>query len=114
VKRASEGYWLWIIFSAACWERERIGRGMIPTWVAARDVPGFGRRSRIQNLDIQILDNPSAGIGGTGELYFEQRNFEGAGTVTGDLRAKRFPHAFYLRAKRRWDGRFCGGYSDLE
>ena len=40
---------------------------------------GFGRRSRIQTLEVQILDNPSAGnYEELGELNLEEKKYEKA------------------------------------
>jgi len=63
VKRRPEGYWLWIIiFGGVLGAGVYVVAEMIPDLGLLRGTfQGFGRRSRIQNLEIQILDNPSAG-----------------------------------------------------
>lgn len=85
---------------------------------------GFGRRSRIRDLEIQILDNPSAGnLEELAELNFEQGNYRKAREALNRSIALRAdsPHAFYLRASAgtaKWRcgraspstsvGKFCG------
>src|SRR5260370_33313046 len=63
VKRRPEGYWLWIIiFGGVLGAGVYVVAEMIPDVGLLRGTfQGFGRRSRIQNLEIRILDNPSAG-----------------------------------------------------
>src|SRR5260370_37808569 len=62
VKRRPEGYWLWIIIFGGV-----LGGGayglvkMIPDLGLLRGTfQGFGRRSRIQNVETQILDTSQA------------------------------------------------------
>src|SRR5258705_6506655 len=76
VKRRPEGYWLWIIiFGGVLGAGAYVVVEMIPDLGLLRGTfQGFGRRSRIQNLEIQILDNPSAGdLGGLAGVFFFQK-----------------------------------------
>jgi len=78
VKRRPEGYWLWIIiFGGVLGAGVYVVAEMIPDLGLLRGTfQGFGRRSRIQNLEILILDNPSAGnLEELAELYFEQKKY---------------------------------------
>jgi tetratricopeptide (TPR) repeat protein len=62
---------------------------------------GFGRRSRIQTLEAQILDNPSAGnYEELGELYKDQKQFDKAREAFSKAIAARSDsqHTFYFRA----------------
>jgi len=92
---------------------------MIPDLGLLRGVyQGFGRRSRIQALEIQILDNPSAGnLEELAELYFEQKSYGKAREALNRAIAARSdsPHAFYLRAKSALgQGDYAGAIPDLE
>jgi hypothetical protein len=120
VKRRPEGYWLYIIIFGSV-----LGAGvyviveMIPDMGLLRGVfQGFGRRSRIQNLEIQIQDNPSAGnLEELAELYFEQKNYAKARELLNRAISTRSdsPHAFYLRAKAALGmGDYSGAIPDLE
>src|SRR3984893_5912030 len=84
VRRRPENYWLYIIIFGGV-----LGAG---TFLVVEMIPDlgllrggflrFGRRSRIQSLETQILDNPSAGnLEEVAELYFEHKNYgkEGEG-----------------------------------
>jgi hypothetical protein len=81
VKRRPENYWLWIILIGG-----PIGAGaylLVEVLPDTRLLPGvfqgFGRRSRIQNLQNQILDNPSAGnYEELGDLHLEEKNYQKA------------------------------------
>jgi len=79
---------------------------------------GFGRRSRIQVLETQILDNPSAGnLEELAELYFEQKDYGKARDLLDRAIAARSdsPHAFYLRAKSALGMEdYAGAIPDLE
>jgi len=76
VKRRPETYWLWIILIGG-----PIGAGAYLLVEVAPDArllggifQGFGRRSRIQKLEMEILDNPSAGnYEELGELNLEEK-----------------------------------------
>lgn len=78
VKRRPEGYWFYIIFFGGF-----LGAGayivaeVLPDLGLLRGVvQSFGRRSRIQTVETQILDNPSAAnYEELGELYKDQKEF---------------------------------------
>ena len=116
VKRRPEGYWLWIIiFGGVLGAGVYVVAEMIPDLGLLRGTfQGFGRRSRIQAVEIQILDNPSAGnLEELAELYFEQKKFAKARELLNRaISAKRFA-ARVLPAgeSSAGNGRFCGGYS---
>src|SRR5258708_15797658 len=80
VKRRPEGYWLWIIiFGGVLGAGAYVVVEMIPDLGLLRGTfQGFGRRSRIQNLEIQILDNPSAGDRGAnaGVLFVDEKKWK--------------------------------------
>src|SRR5215469_5115519 len=104
VKRRPENYWLYvIIFGGALGAGIYVIVEMVPDIGLLRNAfQGFGRRSRIQALETQILDNPSAGnLEELAELYFEQKDYEKARDLLNRAIAARSdsPHAFYLRAK---------------
>jgi hypothetical protein len=120
VKRRPENYWLFIIIFGGV-----LGAGvylvveMIPDLGLLRGVfQGFGKRSRIRDLGLQILDNPSAGnLEELAELYFEQKQYGKAREVLNRAIAARSdsPHAFYLRAKSALGmGDYAGAIPDLE
>ena len=81
VKRRPANYWLFIIIFGGV-----LGAGVymivevIPDLGLLRGTfQGFGRRSRIKELETQILDNPSAGnLEELAELNFEQGNYKKA------------------------------------
>ena len=120
VKRRPEGYWLYIIiFGSVLGAGVYIVVEMIPDLGLLRGVfQGFGRRSRIQAVETQTLDNPSVGnLEELAELYFEQKNY----TKTRELLNRAIstrsdsPHAFYLRAKAALGmGDYAGAIPDLE
>jgi hypothetical protein len=78
IRRRPDGYWLWIIF---------IGGGIgALIYIAAEVVPDLGllrqsfrivsHRKRIKQLEVLILDNPSAGnLEELGDLYLEQKKY---------------------------------------
>lgn len=78
VKRRPDGYWFYIIFFGGF-----LGAGayivaeVLPDLGLLRGVvQSFGRRSRIQTVETQILDNPSAAnYEELGELYKDQKEF---------------------------------------
>jgi len=113
VKRRPESYWLWIILIGG-----PIGAGAYLLVEALPDMrllprvfQGFGRRSRIQALETQIIDNPSAGnYEELGDLYLEEkkchkardafsRAIEAYGTRKASGSANDMLHAFYGRGK---------------
>src|SRR6266568_8122315 len=104
VKRRPENYWLWIILIGG-----PIGASAYLLVEVAPDArllggvfQGFGRRSRIQTLETQILDNPSAGnYEELGELYKDQRQYEKAREAFNHAIAARSDsiYTFYSRAQ---------------
>ena len=81
VRRRPENYWFYVIFflgwlGAAVY----IVAEVIPDFGLLRGVfQGFGRRSRIQKVETDILDNPSpANYEELGELYRDQGQYEKA------------------------------------
>jgi hypothetical protein len=120
VKRRPATYWIFIIiFGGVLGAGVYVVVEMIPDLGLLRGAyQGFGRRSRIQALEIQILDNPSAGnLEELAELYFEQKNYAKAREALNRAIAARSdsPHAFYLRAKSALGlGDYAGGIPDLE
>src|SRR5260370_22651787 len=79
VRRRPENYWFYIIFFGGFLGASvYILAEVLPDMTLLRGVwQGFGRRSRIQTLETQILDNPSAGnYEEIGELYKDQRQYE--------------------------------------
>jgi hypothetical protein len=104
VRRRPEGYWLWIIiFGGPLGAGVYLFAEMIPDLGLLRGAfQRFGRRSRIQTLEAQILDNPSAGnLEEVAELYFDNGDYAKAREALNRAIAARSdsPHAFYLRAK---------------
>jgi hypothetical protein len=104
VRRRPENYWFYIIFFGGFLGASAyIVVQVLPDLGLLRNVfQGFGRRSRIQTLETQILDNPSAGnYEELGELYLEQKQyargreaFDKAITARSDS-----PYPFYHRAQ---------------
>ena len=106
VKRRPENYWLYIfIFGGVLGAGIYVIVEMVPDLGLLRNTfQGFGRRSRIQALETQILDNPSAGnLEELAELYFDQKEYAKAKDALDRAIAARSdsPHAFYLRAKAK-------------
>jgi hypothetical protein len=120
VKRRPENYWLFIIiFGGVLGAGVYVVVEMIPDMGLLRGVfQGFGKRSRIQALETQILDNPSAGnLEELAELYFEQKKYEKAREALNRAIAARSdsPHSFYLRGKAALGmGDYAGAIPDLE
>src|ERR1700730_15831642 len=120
VKRRPENYWLFIIiFGGVLGAGVYVAVEMIPDLGLLRGVfQGFGRRSRIEELETQILDNPSAGnLEELAELYFEKMNYRTARTgLNGAIAARSdSPYAFYLRAKSSLAmGDYAEAIPDLE
>jgi len=113
VRRRPENYWFYIIFFGGF-----LGAGVyivaevLPDLVLLRGFfQGFGRRSRIQVVEAQILDNPSpANYEELGELYKDQREFAKAREAfTHAIDARDASHyTYYSRA-------LCSlGLNDLE
>src|ERR1700730_96455 len=103
-RRRPESYWLYVIlFGGFLGANVYIVVEVLPDAGLLRGVfQGFGRRSRIQALKIQIIDNRSAGnYEELGELCLEQKQFAKARAAFDKAIAARSdsPHAFYNRAK---------------
>jgi len=119
-RRRPESYWLYIIlFGGFLGASVYIVVEVLPDVGLVRGVfQGFGRRSRIQALEIQIIDNPSAGnYEELGELCLEQKQFAKARAAFDKAIAARSdsPHAFYNRAKCYLGlGDLVGAIPDLE
>jgi hypothetical protein len=129
VKRRPESYWLWIILIGG-----PIGAGaylLVEALPDTRLLPGvfqgFGRRSRIQSLETQILDNPSAGnYEELGDLYLEEkkcdkardaftRAIEAYGTRKASGSANDMLHVYYARGKSVLGlGDYSAAIPDLE
>jgi hypothetical protein len=104
VRRRPENYWFFIIlFGGVIGASAYVLVEIIPDANLLRGVfQGFGRRSRIQTLEMQILDNPSAGnYEELGELCLEEKNYAKAREAfTKALTARSdSPHTFYFRAQ---------------
>jgi hypothetical protein len=104
VRRRPENYWFFIIFFGGF-----LGAGV---YIVAEVLPdlgllrgvfqGFGRRSRIQIVEMQILDNPSAAnYEELGELYKDQGEFAQAREAFNNAIAARSDsiYTFYSRAQ---------------
>jgi tetratricopeptide (TPR) repeat protein len=120
VKRRSENYWLFvIIFGGFLGALIYVVVEMIPDLGLLKGTfDGLGRRSRIQALETQILDNPSAGnYEEVAELYFEQKQYAKAWEASNRAISVRSDSAytFYLRAKSALGmGDYGGAIADLE
>src|SRR5579872_5073953 len=104
VRRRPENYWFFIIFFGGF-----LGAGV---YIVAEVLPdlgllrgvfqGFGRKSRIQAVETQILDNPSAAnYEELGELYKDQKEFAKAREAFTNAIAARSDsvYTFYYRAQ---------------
>jgi hypothetical protein len=104
VRRRPENYWFFVIFFGGF-----LGAGV---YIVAEVLPdlgllrgvfqGFGRRSRIQIVETQILDNPSAAnYEELGELYKDQKQFAKARESFTNAIAARSDsvYTFYYRAQ---------------
>ena len=120
IKRRPENYWLFIIiFGGVLGAGVYVVVEMIPDLGLLRGVfQGFTKRPRIQELETQILDNPSAGnLEELAELHFEQKNYAKAREeLTRAISARGDSlHAFYLRAKSALGmGDLAGAIPDME
>jgi hypothetical protein len=120
VRRRPENYWFFIIFfggflGAAVY----IVVEVLPDLTLLRGVfQGFGKRSRIQSLETQILDNPSPGnYEELGELLLEQKQYERAREAFNKAIAARAdsPYTFYFRAQSSLGlNDYAGAIADLE
>lgn len=119
-RRRPEGYWFYIIFFGGF-----LGAGvyivaeMLPDLGLLRGVlQGFGRRSRIQKVETQILDNPSAAnYEELGELCLDQKEYAKARDAFDKAIAARADsiYTFYYRAKCYLGlGDLAGAIPDLE
>ncbi len=129
VKRRPETYWLWIILIGG-----PIGAGAYLLVEVAPDArllggifQGFGRRSRMPKLELEILDNPSAGnYEELGELNLEEKRYakareafakaiEAYGARKANASAADTLHSYYGRAKSALGlGDYTGAIPDLE
>lgn len=119
-RRRPEGYWFFIIFfGGALGALVYIAVEMVPDARLLGGVyQGFGRRSRIQKLEAEILDNPSAGnYEELGELLLDEKKFTPAREAFNKAITARddSPHAFYHRALCALGlGDYAGAIPDLE
>src|ERR1700745_4492949 len=129
VKRRPATFWLYIILIGG-----PIGAGAYLLVEVAPDArllggvfQGFGRRSRIQKLEIEILDNPSAGnYEELGELNLEEKKYAKAreafakaigayGARRGNASANDTLHTYPGRAKSALGlGDYASAIPDLE
>jgi len=120
LRRRPDGYWIWIILiggwlgAAAYFVME-----VLPDLGLLRDAfQGIGRKSRIEMLEGQILDNPSAGnLEDLGELCFDHKQYAKARDAYNRAIAARSdsPHAFYRRGLCALAlGDYAGAIPDLE
>jgi hypothetical protein len=120
VRRRPDNYWLYIIFFGGFLGASAyIAVEVLPDAGLLRGVfQGFGRRSRIQALELQIIDNPSAGnYEELGEHCLEQKQYAKAREAFDRAIAARSDsvHAFYDRAKCYLGlGDLAGAIPDLE
>jgi len=120
VRRRPDNYWFYIIlFGGFLGASAYIVVEVLPDAGLLRGVfQGFGRRSRIQALETQIIDNPSVGnFEELGELCLEQKQYAKAREAFDKAIAARndSPHAFYHRALCSLGlGDLSGAIPDLE
>jgi len=103
VRRRPENYWFYIIFFGGFLGASvYILAEVLPDLGLLRGVfQGFGRRSRIQKVETDIIDNPSpANYEELGELYKDQGQFEKAREAFTNAIAARSDsiYTFYSRA----------------
>lgn len=103
-RRRPEGYWFYIIiFAGPPGAAVYIIAEMLPDLgLLGGVVQGFGRRSRIQKVETQILDNPSAAnYEELGELCLDQKQYAKAREAFDKAIAARADsiYTFYYRAK---------------
>jgi hypothetical protein len=119
-RRRPEGYWFYVIvFLGPLGGAAYLLIEGIPDLGLLRGTfQGFGRRTRIQKLETDIIDNPSAAnLEELGELYLDDKKFEKSReTFTRAIGARSdSPHTFYLRAKASIGlGDFSDAIPDLE
>lgn len=119
-RRRPEGYWFYVIVFLG-----PLGAG---AYLVIEGIPdlgllrgtfqGFGRRTRIQKLETDVLDNPSAAnFEELGEMYLDEKKFEKSREAfTRAITARSdSPHTFYLRGKASIGlNDFAGAIPDLE
>src|SRR5215475_5524769 len=119
-RRRPEGYWFYVIvflgpIGAAAY---LLIEGLPDLGLLKGTFQGFGRRTRIQKLETDIIDNPSAAnLEELGQLYLDDKKFEKSReTFTRAIGARSdSPHTFYLRAKASIGlNDFAGAIPDLE
>ena len=119
-RRRPDNYWLYIIlFGGFLGASAYIVVEVLPDAGLLRGVfQGFGRKSRIHALELQIIDNPSPGnYEELGELCLEQKQYAKAREALDKAISARgdSPHAFYNRAKCYLGlGDRAGAIPDLE
>jgi hypothetical protein len=120
VRRRPENYWFYVIFFGG-WlgGAVYIVAEVLPDLGLLRGVfQGFGRQSRIQTVETQILDNPSAAnYEELGELYKDQKQFEKAREAFTNAIAARSDsiYTYYSRAQSSLGlNDFPGAIPDLE
>lgn len=104
LRRRPEGYWFFVIlFFGWLGAAVYIAAEAIPDLGLLRNtMQGFGRRSRIQKVETDILDNPSpANYEELGELYKDQREYvKGREAFTHAISARSDSiYTFYSRAQ---------------
>lgn len=104
IRRRPENYWFYVIlFLGPPGAAVYILAEVLPDLGLLRGVfQGFGRRSRIQRVETDILDNPSpANYEELGELYKDQREFaKGREAFTHAIDSRgASPYTFYSRAQ---------------
>lgn len=120
VRRRPENYWFYIILIGGFLGASAyIVVEVLPDVSLLRGVfQSFGRRSRIQTVETQILDNPSAGnYEELGELYKDQKQCEKARGAFNSAIAARSDslYTFYYRAQCSLGlGDLAGAIPDLE
>lgn len=119
-RRRPETFWIFVIFfGGALGALVYILVEMVPDLRLLGGVyQGFGRRSRIQKLELDIIDNPSAGnYEELGELLLDEKKFAPAREAFSKAISIRddSPHAFYHRALCALGlGDYPGAIPDLE
>src|SRR5690348_7757126 len=102
VRRRPNGFWLWVIFLGGFLGASvYVVAEMLPDAGLLRSVyRGYGRRSRIAEVETAILDNPSAAnFEELGELYWDEKQYAKALEAFERAIATRSdsPHCFYRR-----------------